>query len=374
MNFCDELQKCRSNHILRLLSEEKFSDVTFIVGQENEKVLHGCRCLLSLISPVFEAMLYGQMKESASNAVIKIPDINPEAFQSILRYSYGIDPQIDEKNCVLVRDAAEKYQITSLSPFIDNYILSCLNEEKFCSIYHGACLTRHPELMAKCIGKLETFVNFDVVLSSKGFLDLSPEPDMKLLLDSDLFQVHEEVLWERLLDWAEWQMQLEATQHSISKRGEFLALVKDSVRFPLMSPCFLVEKVAPEEVLDSSEFAAVLSDAVVPSDKPRSSYNSLGRLAISCRLPIWQVEDVRLVHCNRACRPYTIKLVASRDVYLVGVGFWTSVGHEQDVALSIACLDCTEATSQDMESVLPVEHASYNRRSSNSMRDQVHND
>jgi len=69
----------RQTSLKKLLEDKSNTDVTFVVGkEETEFPCH--RILIATISPVFRAMLYGQMQESLDDAVIRIPDIDSRAF------------------------------------------------------------------------------------------------------------------------------------------------------------------------------------------------------------------------------------------------------------------------------------------------------
>lgn len=70
----------------RMATDPKFHDVHFIVGSGTNIRKIGCnRTLLSVHCPVFEAMFESAMLESSEN-VVKIPDIDPVVFMSMLQW------------------------------------------------------------------------------------------------------------------------------------------------------------------------------------------------------------------------------------------------------------------------------------------------
>ena len=79
-------------NITRMFNDDIFNDVTFVIGKER-KEFHAHRALLAAISPVFRAMLYGNMRESEIHSIITISDIDPIGFECIVKYSYCMNPK-----------------------------------------------------------------------------------------------------------------------------------------------------------------------------------------------------------------------------------------------------------------------------------------
>lgn len=61
-------------------------DVKFYVG--NQKLIEAHKFLLGLRSPVFKLMFWSSSRFTCESDIIKIPDIEPSAFENILRYIY----------------------------------------------------------------------------------------------------------------------------------------------------------------------------------------------------------------------------------------------------------------------------------------------
>ncbi|GAU92758.1 hypothetical protein RvY_04801 [Ramazzottius varieornatus] len=63
------------------------TDVSFRVGKgQNAVLIHGHKIFYALVSPVFQAMLFGSLDEQKS---IVIPDVTSEAFQCPKTYAYS---------------------------------------------------------------------------------------------------------------------------------------------------------------------------------------------------------------------------------------------------------------------------------------------
>eukprot|EP01084_Bolivina_argentea_P130125 229740_1 len=133
MAYDQTVQANQRTNLLNVLNQSQFADVTFIVGNNEQKTSFKVnRLFLASISPVFKAMLYGAMKESQQNAEIEINDIKSNAFKSVLKYAYCNDPELTPDNIVDVRVISDKYQISSLSKLCDKYFSSCLNARNIC--------------------------------------------------------------------------------------------------------------------------------------------------------------------------------------------------------------------------------------------------
>uniref|UniRef100_A0A0D3HDX0 BTB domain-containing protein n=3 Tax=Oryza TaxID=4527 RepID=A0A0D3HDX0_9ORYZ len=69
----------------RLLGREEGADVTFEVGGET---FAAHRCVLAARSKVFEAELFGPMREGAAASVVRIEDMDAEVFRGLLSFIY----------------------------------------------------------------------------------------------------------------------------------------------------------------------------------------------------------------------------------------------------------------------------------------------
>lgn len=106
----------------KLIENEKFCDVTFEVGEE-KKEYHAIRSLFAIHSCVFENMLYGSMMESSLDS-IELTDITPSTFEFLLKFCYGLDPELTAKNVVGILQCSDKYLIEPLKEACIEFISS----------------------------------------------------------------------------------------------------------------------------------------------------------------------------------------------------------------------------------------------------------
>eukprot|EP01084_Bolivina_argentea_P194770 334250_1 len=148
MNSVSMLQ-ARAVNIQKLSTQNKFNDVTFIIGEN--KIEHNAnRLLFAAISPVFEAMFYGQMLESQNDCDVIFEDVDEAAFEQVIKYAFFHQPQITEQNVLNIKHICRKYQIETLAVVCDKYFRSCLNVDNFCTLLNAAIQLKFDEFIKSC--------------------------------------------------------------------------------------------------------------------------------------------------------------------------------------------------------------------------------
>eukprot|EP01084_Bolivina_argentea_P089511 161510_1 len=311
--YTEKIKSTQRKILLNALNTHELADVTFIIGeQETEYNIN--RIFLSLISPVFKAMLYGKMKESELDSDVIIKDMKPEIFECIISFAYCNDPKITNKNVLLLLQACDKYQIQTLSEICHQQFRSYLNKQTFCTYFHDVvrlkmfkdeivkimlqyftqnyrtCLSsdnfceffsKIVELdLSDAISKCEQFLqqsNSSVVAkicNSDGFAKMELKT-VRLILTQERFECSEERLWDAVLKWAEYQStknvekvdnELEDVKYDGKvddvKAKEYklylLKSVKDLMRFGLMDGAYFAEFVEPEKIFNNKELITIL--------------------------------------------------------------------------------------------------------------------
>lgn len=78
-------------------------DVTFCVGpmEDTAEDISAHKYILVSRSPVFFAMFCGQMAEAASDGMIRVPDVEPDAFRHMLELVDNTILQINSHGCII---------------------------------------------------------------------------------------------------------------------------------------------------------------------------------------------------------------------------------------------------------------------------------
>uniref|UniRef100_A0A0D9XJR5 BTB domain-containing protein n=1 Tax=Leersia perrieri TaxID=77586 RepID=A0A0D9XJR5_9ORYZ len=96
VQFVDVPPADQGQHLRALHSSKVGADVVFQVG---ERRFAAHRCVLAVQSPVFNAELYGKMKESDPNQVVHIEDTEPDVFDALLTFVYtGLLPKMKKED------------------------------------------------------------------------------------------------------------------------------------------------------------------------------------------------------------------------------------------------------------------------------------
>eukprot|EP01084_Bolivina_argentea_P232878 392377_1 len=169
-DYTEKIKSKQREILLNVLNTQEFSDVTFIIGDEKTEY-HVNRIFLSSISPVFKAMLYGNMKESEPNAIVPIKDMKPETFQSIINFAYCNDPKITDKNVLLLLQACDKYQIKTLLEICYEHFRSYLSKHTFCTYFYEALRLRMLRVQIVKIMRNYLNNNYLTCLSSDNFCE-----------------------------------------------------------------------------------------------------------------------------------------------------------------------------------------------------------
>lgn len=128
----------------KLLTNNNFSDVTIVA---NKKKYHLHKCILSLRSTVFDAMLRNDMREKNQNTV-EIEDIRAEVLDELFLFMYtGKCNKIGEVVCELLM-AAEKYCVEALKLLCEETMSSNLNIDN-CVYYLKLALLSNTEKLKK---------------------------------------------------------------------------------------------------------------------------------------------------------------------------------------------------------------------------------
>lgn len=233
--------------MLKGLQDETFADVIFLVGNQKKK-FHASRVVVSLHSAVLKNMLFGEQASQQRGAEVSIPEVTIPAFESCLRYMYGLPPATKIENAVDTLYAATKYMIGPMQKALEGFIRANMRPETILIFLSAATRTRLEEIRRDCMTYLTSHPEqTESLMNSDSFLTLNQET-MAGLIKSDSFVVQEEQLWERLLEWAKSQ----GKTNTVSWVS-VLKPIRLYVRFPLMSPIFFIHSVKSAGVLSKDE-------------------------------------------------------------------------------------------------------------------------
>ena len=136
-----------------MFNNDLFSDVKFVVQKviaesEDRQVIPAHTFVLSISSPVFEAMFYGELAETADT--IELPDCEYESLLELFRYMYSDEVILSGSNVMGVLYLAKKYMVPSLADKCAAYLRDNLDASNVFSILPQAQIYEEKNLLEQC--------------------------------------------------------------------------------------------------------------------------------------------------------------------------------------------------------------------------------
>lgn len=249
----------------QLFTSGRLHDCEFLVGEEaNMKTFKAHRTILAMTSEVFEAMLFGSLREEGA---IRVTDIPPETFRMLLQHIYSDECEIKSwwQANQLYR-AADKYFIDSLKKPCMEYIYSTLSSENAVQLIHFAEQYSESGLLEKCWKLVKA--QADAVMVSRTILN-APRSTLNRLLELSGLKVSSElVVFRMLLRWSEKECDRNGLEAIPSNQREVLADTLRRVRFLTMSASTFCDEPLKSGLLLPEECLAVLANCVKPDSLP----------------------------------------------------------------------------------------------------------
>ena len=233
-----------------LLDDPSTHDVTFKTSDGGS--VSGHRAIVAAGSPVFHAMLYGNMKES-SEKEIKLSSVDTETFSNLLRFIYTGRIKINPECFENILDAARFFNVSSVEVQVADYIAKSLDNKNFYSILNVAIDKKFDHLLEHCLIFMDA--NANELVNSSNFSRLPAEVVLKVCQSSDL-DIKEIDLFLALVEWH---------NHKKSEVSEdAIKSIFQEVRYPLISRDDLYDKVRPAKMADSNLYTAALEYHLFP--------------------------------------------------------------------------------------------------------------
>ena len=137
-----------------MFNNNLFSDVQFVVQKtaqgesESRQVIPAHKFVLSISSPVFEAMFYGELAETTDS--IELPDCEYDSLLELFRYMYSDEVNLSGSNVMGVLYLAKKYMVPSLAAKCTDYLQDNLDPSNVFSILPSAQKYEEKNLVDQC--------------------------------------------------------------------------------------------------------------------------------------------------------------------------------------------------------------------------------
>ncbi|XP_067050091.1 BTB/POZ domain-containing protein 6-like [Acropora muricata] len=272
-----------------LLNNDRFSDVKFVVRKSNskgkgesKKVIPAHKFVLSIGSPVFEAMFYGELAET--QASIELPDCEYESLLELLRYLYCDEVNLTGSNVMNVLYLAKKYMVPSLADKCSKYLRDHLGASNVFNILPMAQKYEEKELTDRCWEVIDN--QSQTAMKSDGFTTIEHSL-LEAVISRDTLTINEMDLFRAVNLWATNTCRNQGLEaNGVEKRIILGEKVVKAIRFPVMQQQEFASVVpdtkilTPDEVINFFKFfnsAAAVPEGFSGMRRPGSRGMSGGR-------------------------------------------------------------------------------------------------
>ena len=231
------------------------SDIKFAFPNHVKRVIPAHKYVVSISSPVFFAIFYGELREKKET--IDITDCDPEIFLQFLRFLYCDDANFrNVNNAIQLWYLADKYDVPPLATQCVNFVDGAMDPLNAFAIIPYARRFSHLGLEKTCWEVID--YNAKDIIASDSFLELKHDFVLHLVERSSLRIDHEVSLFKAVDRWA--ARRCEEANMAVDGANKRSVLGEDlvkNVRFSLMSPQEFSDVVIPSEILSNTEIIDV---------------------------------------------------------------------------------------------------------------------
>ena len=321
-----------------IFNNELLSDVKFVVPaslnesetRKSQKSIPAHKFVLAISSPVFFAMFYGEMAETAGT--VQLPDCAYESLLELFRYLYCDDVKLSGSNVMQVIYLAKKYMVPSLADKCTEYLRKHLEASNVFSILPQAQKFEDKDLESRCWEVIES--DTEQALISDEFLTLE-RSIVESVVKRDILKVKEVDLFRAVDRWATKELKRQGKTPSRKIKREILGeeIVK-AIRFSLMTEKEFASVVLDCDILSEREICDMIKHYNdVDLKSPLAFVHSPRNLRRCCRFA--EINRFLLARCVCLDRTYALKLTVDKPVKLHGVQHFGSEGRNLTVSLEV---------------------------------------
>ena len=323
-----------------VFNNDHFSDVKFVVRKmdgesESKQVIPAHKFVLSVSSPVFEAMFYGELAETRDS--IELPDCEYESLLELFRYMYSDEVNLSGSNVMGVLYLAKKYMVPSLAEKCSEYLQDKLNASNIFSVLPAAQQYEEEKLVDRCWNVVDQ--QAEEAMKSDGFATIERSL-LEAVVKRDTLSIEEVELFKAVDLWATKKCEEQGLSANGSEKRRILGeqIVK-AIRFPVMK---------------LQEFAGVVLDSKILTQE--EVYNVVKYFSSVLSAPVGFPVEKRLTASLECCRFGSVEYAGSghsystgkqdclifsvnKDISLLGVRLCGSENNEYSVTISIKQLD-----------------------------------
>ena len=355
-----------------MFSNELFSDVKFVArvvngGKAGEKVIPAHKFMLSISSPVFEAMFYGELAETRNS--IELPDCEHDSLLELLRYIYSDEVNLSGSNVMGVLYLAKKYMVPTLADKCTEYLQENLDPLNVFSVLPQAQKYEEKNLVDKCWKLIDK--ETEEAIKSDEFATIERSL-FEAVVERDTLNIPEIELFKAVNLWATKRCEEQGLSTDGSEKRRILGerIVK-GIRFPLMTQHEFAAVVLDCNILTPGEafsivkhFNSVQGTPVEFSEKKRFSYKGSFERCRRFSSVVHTGSGYPYLGDKKDCLLFRV----DKDISLLGVTLCGCKNCDYSVAIAIKKLSdlscpCTKSgkfSSVCVQALEPVSYYAFN--------------
>ena len=336
-----------------MFNNDRFSDVKFVVRKmdgesESKYVIPAHKFVLSISSPVFEAMFYGELAETKDS--IELPDCEYESLLELFRFMYSDEANLSGSNVMGVLYLAKKYFVPSLADKCTDYLQDKLDASNAFSILPKAHQFDEKKLVKRCWKVIDE--HCEEALKSDGFTTLERSL-LEEVVTRDTLNIEEVELFKAVDSWATKKCKEEGlTADGNVKRKLLGENIVKAIRFPVMKQQDFAGVVLDTKILTQDEvfdvvkyFNSVLSSPVgFPVKKRLCAF-------ACCRFE--NLDNVDSSHSYSSSKQDCLIFTVDETISLLGVTLFGSENSKYFVTIRIKKLDVSGENLKSVSGKFP---------------------
>ena len=242
-----------------MFNNDLFSDVKFVVQKvigesEDSQMIPAHKLLLSIGSPVFEAMFYGELGETTDS--IELPDCEYDSLLEFFRFLYSDEVDLNGSNVMGVLYSAKKYMVPTLADKCMEYLQDNLDPSNVFSILPLAQKYDEKNLMDQCWKVIDE--ETEEAVKSDGFATIERSL-LEAVVKRDSLNIHEVNLFKAVNFWATKKCEKQGLIANGTAKRKILGenIVKE-IRFPTMKQEDFALVALESKMLTAEEIVGVI--------------------------------------------------------------------------------------------------------------------
>ena len=304
-----------------VFNNDRFSDIKFVVRKmdgesESKQVIPAHKFVLSISSPVFEAMFHGELAETRDS--IELPDCDYESLLEFFRFMYSDEVNLSGSNIMGVLYLAKKYMVPSLAEKCSEYLLKNLDPSNVFSILPSAQKYQEKDLMERCWKVVDD--QTEQAAKSDGFASIERSLLTEVII-RDTLVIKEIDLFKAVDLWATEECKRQGLEAvGATKRRILGEEIVKAIRFPIMKLEDFSSVVLASDVLTKEEIVSLVRHLTSVStsgfsETTRSSFSGVIQRCYRFNSP----PDNRWSYSGH---PDVIDFTTDKDIALCGVRFF----------------------------------------------------